>query len=99
VLGIAHLAALKPAPTVGGTEVQLSGLECFNIQKRSGVEKINSTKTLQRTSSSPKDRTRLIPKSMVIRVKINGHSAKALIDSGSTADLISSALVDQLKIK
>jgi hypothetical protein len=36
---------------------------------------------------------------MVIRVKINGHSVKALIDSGFTADLISSALVDQLKIK
>jgi hypothetical protein len=69
---------------------------CLNINhntihNRAGVERMNDIQSLQRTASSLKDRTRLIPKSIVIRVKINGHTVKALVDSGSTADIISSA--------
>jgi hypothetical protein len=45
--------------------------------------------TFQRNSANPRDITRLIPKAMVIRVKVNGHPAKALIDSGSFGDFIS----------
>jgi hypothetical protein len=46
VMGIAHLAALKPVVTFDNTEAQSNSIECFNIQKKVGVEKIDSTKTL-----------------------------------------------------
>jgi hypothetical protein len=95
VMSVAHLAALEQADTTALRHT----IECNTNCKGAGVEKMNNTQSLQRTASSLKDRTQLVPKSMVIRVKINGHTVKALVDSGSTADIISSALVDQLKIK
>ena len=36
---------------------------------------------------------------MIITVSIDGHLARALLDSGSLGDFISSSLADQLKVK
>lgn len=36
---------------------------------------------------------------MVIEVLINGHKSRALLDSGSLGDFISTTLADQLKLK
>lgn len=41
--------------------------------------------TLQRTAAVAKDFTRKVPKPLVIVVHINGHPARALIDTGSLA--------------
>lgn len=42
---------------------------------------------------------RLLPKPVVIQMKINDSPIQALIDSGSLGDFISSTVVDQLKLK
>lgn len=54
---------------------------------------------IQRNSSHVKDPSRKVPKPLVIMVKVNGEPARALVDSGSLGDFISSALVQQLGIK
>jgi hypothetical protein len=54
---------------------------------------------LHRTSATAKDFKRVIPKLLVVDVQINGHLAKALIDSGSLSDFMSVTLADQLKIQ
>jgi len=53
---------------------------------------------MQRNAASVKDPSRTVPKPVVITVKINGHPARALIDSGSLGDFMSSTLADQLKL-
>ena len=40
-----------------------------------------------------------LPKSIIVTVKINGQLARALLDSGSLGDFISSTLADQFKLK
>ncbi|KIL59513.1 hypothetical protein M378DRAFT_1067799 [Amanita muscaria Koide BX008] len=45
------------------------------------------------------DFKRVIPKPIVVEVRINGQAARALIDSGSEADFLSTTLADQLKLR
>ena len=42
---------------------------------------------------------RLLPKPIVIQIKINNLPVRALIDSGSLGDFISASVVDQMKLK
>ena len=39
-----------------------------------------------------------MPKLIVLKVEINGHPARALVDCGSLGDFVSLTLVDQLKL-
>ena len=55
-----------------------------------------TTTHLQRNAASTRDFTRLVPKPLVVVVKVNGHAARALLDSGSLGDFISTSLTDQL---
>ena len=59
----------------------------------------NKYVSIQRNAAKVKSSERLLPKPVVIKVKIDGHPAWALIDSGLLGDFISSTLVDQLKLK
>lgn len=54
---------------------------------------------LERNVSVTKDAARMVPKPVVVIAKINGHSVRALIDSGSLGDFLSTTLTDQLKVK
>jgi hypothetical protein len=54
--------------------------------------------SLQRNAASRKDKGRRMPKPIVVTVNINGHPCRALLDSGSLGDFMSSTLVDQLKL-
>ena len=54
---------------------------------------------LQKMTAVPKDFTHVIPKPLVVVVKVNGHPARALLDSGSLGDFMSTTLADQLKVK
>ncbi|KAI0077429.1 hypothetical protein K474DRAFT_1595981, partial [Panus rudis PR-1116 ss-1] len=54
---------------------------------------------LQRNAAAPQDLKRLIPEPVVVVVYINGHPARALLDSGSLADFMSAKLAHQLGIK
>ncbi|KIK51833.1 hypothetical protein GYMLUDRAFT_109337, partial [Collybiopsis luxurians FD-317 M1] len=54
---------------------------------------------IQRNAASTKDFSRLIPKPLVIVVKINGHPARALVDTGSLGDFISTTFADQINLR
>ena len=71
-----------------------------NLIPISGIQVSRDKYTaVQRNSAKVKDKERLLPKPVVIKVTINGEPARALIDSGSMGDFMSSTLVDQLKLK
>ncbi|KAI0069667.1 hypothetical protein K474DRAFT_1610134, partial [Panus rudis PR-1116 ss-1] len=54
---------------------------------------------MQRNAAMPKDLKRLLPEPVVVIVNINGHPARALLDSGSLADFMSSKLAHQLGVR
>ena len=74
---------------VEGTTVELNGVQ---------VDR-NKYPFLQRNSAQVKGNIRILPKPIVVKVAINGHPARALLDSGSLGDFLSSTLADQLSIK
>ena len=60
----------------------------------------NKYVNVQRNASRVKGANdRVLPKPVVIKFLVNGLPVRALIDSGSLGDFISSTLVDQLKLK
>jgi hypothetical protein len=74
---------------VEGTPVELNGVQ---------VDR-NKYPSLQRNSAQLKGNQRVLPKPIVVKVTVNGHPARALLDSGSLGDFLSSTLADQLSIK
>jgi hypothetical protein len=72
----------------------ISELELNRVQVPRG-----SYAALQRNAAVPKDFTRTVPKPVVIVVHVNGHPARALLDSGSLGDFMSTSLADQLKVQ
>ena len=54
---------------------------------------------LQRNAAQVKGNQRVLPKPLVVKVAVNGHPARALLDSGSLGDFMSSTLADQLVIQ
>ena len=58
----------------------------------------NKYPSLQRNSAQVKGNSRVLPKPLVVRMDVNGHPVRALLDSGSLGDFMSSTLVDQLSI-
>ena len=59
----------------------------------------NKYPALQRNASQVKGNHRVLPRPIVVKATIDGHPARALLDSGSLGDFISSTLADQLSIK
>ena len=59
----------------------------------------NKYPALQRNSAQIKGNHRILPKPIVVVVKINGSPARALLDSSSLGYFLSSTLVGQLSIK
>ena len=58
----------------------------------------NKFPSLQRNSAQIKSTSRILLKPIVVKVEVNGHPVRALLDSGSLGDFVSSTLVDQLSI-
>ncbi|EIW62206.1 uncharacterized protein TRAVEDRAFT_115206, partial [Trametes versicolor FP-101664 SS1] len=54
---------------------------------------------IQRNAAAPRDFKRLIPEPAVVVVKINGQSARALLDSGSLSDFMSAKFAHQIDAK
>lgn len=59
----------------------------------------NIIPSAQRNSARVKDPSRVVPDPIIIVVNIAGRPARALIDTGSLCDFMSSTLADQLKLK
>jgi hypothetical protein len=53
---------------------------------------------IERTALRVKDRTRRLPEPIVVTVHINGEPIRALLDTGSMADFLSTTIVNQLKL-
>jgi hypothetical protein len=70
--------------------------------KRRGTKKRviepEGVSAIERTSLNVKDKMRKLPEPIVIQVKINGQTIRALLDSGSMADFLSTTVVDQLRL-
>ena len=54
---------------------------------------------LQRNAAQIKGNLRVLPKPITVKVMVNGRPARALLDSGSLGDFVSSTLVDQISAK
>ncbi len=54
---------------------------------------------IQRNAATVKDPRRRVPWTVVITVELNGHLCRALVDTGSMGDFVSSTLADQLGLK
>ncbi|TFK79489.1 hypothetical protein K466DRAFT_579187 [Polyporus arcularius HHB13444] len=53
---------------------------------------------LERNAMKPKDYTRTVPVPVVVEATVNGHAVRALLDTGSMADFLSTTIADQLKL-
>lgn len=78
-------------------DIPLEGVRLSAAKPKQAPE--GSFSALQRNAARTKDFTRKIPKPIVIIVRINGQPVRALLDSGSLGDFMSSALADQLRVK
>ncbi|KAG6906281.1 hypothetical protein DXG01_014826 [Tephrocybe rancida] len=75
------------------------GLNDFDGLSLSGVQVLHGALTgLQCNTAAPQDFLHVVPKPVVVVVNFNGHPARALLDSGSVGDFMSSTLADQLKV-
>ncbi|KAH9925957.1 uncharacterized protein B0H18DRAFT_876731, partial [Fomitopsis serialis] len=70
-------------------------VQCFAV----GVSKNDSAEYLQRNASETKAMNRLMPEPAVVVVNIDGNPVRALIDSGSMSDFVSTKLAHQLRLK
>ena len=59
----------------------------------------NKYPALQRNAAQIKNNHRILPKPVVVKVNVNGQPARALLDSGSLGDFLSSTMADQLNVK
>ena len=59
----------------------------------------NKYPALQRNAAQVKGNQRLLLKPIVVKVAVNGHPARALLDSGSLGDFMSSTLADHLGVE
>jgi len=53
---------------------------------------------LECSAARPKAAVRILPKPLVVLVHLNGKPCRALLDSGSLVDFVSTTIVDQLKL-
>ena len=65
-------------------------------QRKQGTEGVN---LLEKTSMRVKDQSRKVPEPIVVLATINGREVRALVDTGSMADFVSTTTVEQLKLK
>ena len=80
----------EPVETIGlATLLDLGGVQ---------VDR-NKYPALQRNSAQVKNNHRILPKPVVVKVSVNGQPARALLDSGSLGDFLSSTMADQLAVK
>ncbi|KAJ3572854.1 hypothetical protein NP233_g2799 [Leucocoprinus birnbaumii] len=88
-------------PHVGSEEVEDEeifvthiSIEAFGQQVEMGTYP-----SLQRNASARKDTSRSVPRPLVVVVNVNGHPARALIDTGSLGDFMSANLAAQLSVR
>ncbi|KAF8752795.1 hypothetical protein RHS01_07224 [Rhizoctonia solani] len=102
----ANVVKVRPEEKVRVSSVMLKELdELTRLGDRIEVNAVRvgqkndaTTKHIERNAVKIKDNTRKVPDTLVVKAKIEGKSVRVLLDSGCQTDLISSTLVDQLKL-
>lgn len=85
--------------TVINEEAQTTANGPPSLMELGGVQvDRNKYPSLQRNAAQVKGNHRVLPKPIVIKISINGHPARTLLDSGSLRDFMSSTLADQLSV-
>ena len=90
--GLAAVVKLAQLDVMKNKKNTFLGLGAIQVDRNKYV-------SIQRNVSKVKSSEHLLPKPVIIKLKIDGQPARALIDSGSLGNLILSTLVDQLKLK
>ena len=70
-------------------------LQCHAVK----ADKNASPEYLQRNSSQPRALNRVMPEPVVVAINLNGNPVRALLDSGSLSDFVSTKVVHQLRLK
>ncbi|KAG8727468.1 hypothetical protein FRC10_006077, partial [Ceratobasidium sp. 414] len=79
-------------------EVSAARIEVSAASKPKDSNKPTERRLVERNATRIKDLSRKVPNTIVVQAEIEGESVRALLDSGSQADLISTTLVDQLRL-
>ncbi|KAG6823375.1 hypothetical protein H0H92_010449, partial [Tricholoma furcatifolium] len=91
----ANFRTVSHPPQSGiGLELNAMNLALFGQQVERGTYP-----ALHRTAARRKRLSRVIPKPAVVVVHLNGHPVRAMIDSGSLGDFVSTTVAEQLKLK
>ena len=88
-----YVSIMLGMTTVPGQKAQLK--RRGNKKRKADPEGVNA---IERTSLKIKDKSRKLPEPIIIQASINGHTIRALLDTGSMADFLSTTVVDQLKL-
>lgn len=78
----------------GNKKLRAAEGEISHLELNSQWIEPSTYSALQRTASMTKDPSQLVPEPVVVTVKINQQAARALFDSGSLSNFMSSMLVD-----
>lgn len=84
----------EPQPEKSHRELRVS--VAATLAKRKGPLTRGVLDRLGRDAARAKNVVRAVPLAIVVEVQINGNAARALVDSGSLSDFISTKLADQL---
>ena len=68
-------------------------------QARRRDKRTEGVNPVERTAMRLKEHTRKVPEPVVVLVKVNGHQIRALLDTGSMADFLSTTVTDQLDLR
>ncbi|KAJ3473550.1 hypothetical protein NLI96_g12945 [Meripilus lineatus] len=82
----------------GRMKLMLGAMKPRNPRQKAKIPE-NAISAIERNAMRTKDLTRKIPKTLVISILINGKPVRALLDSGSMANFVSTTVVDQLKLE
>ena len=78
----------------GTPETAMEAIQLAGVQVDKG-----KYPALQRNAAQVRGNQRILPKPIMVKVTVNGHSARVLLNSGSLGDFMSSTLADQLQVK
>lgn len=71
---------------------------CSNAVSRKGKTVQRGQQHIERNTVRVKDLSRKVPNTLIVQAELEGQSVRVLLDSGSQADLVSSTIVDQLRL-
>lgn len=77
---------------------ELMGLLVSRLGIKSGDYVEPDTSRMGRSAARVKGESKLVPKPIVVMIRITGQPCRALLDTGSLGDFVSTTLVDQLKL-